>query len=266
MNAAVSCRSFCWVPEPCALMYDTSAGSSRAWSQRGADGLGHLHARPGAARSCGRRCCGWRSRRPRSRRARRARRACSASSRTSTAAPSPRTKPSRSASNGREACSGSSLSGRGRLDRVEAGDRDRGDRRVGGPGDHDVGLAVGDRAGGRSRSRRCRRCSRWRRPGPGRAGRAGRPPRRRGCSAPAPGTGTARRSAWSTSQSPAAVADPDVLLLQRHGAADGAAEHHPGALRVGVGRGSSPLSASASRGAGQRELHVPVGAPPLGRG
>ncbi len=30
LNAAVSCRSFCRVPEPCALTYDTADGASRA--------------------------------------------------------------------------------------------------------------------------------------------------------------------------------------------------------------------------------------------
>ena len=79
-------------------------------------------------------------------RARRASSACSSSSRMTMPAPSPITKPSRVASNGRDAVSGTVVALGERLHVGEAADRHRRDGRFGAAGDHDVGVAVLDRA------------------------------------------------------------------------------------------------------------------------
>ena len=75
----------------------------------------------------------------------------------STAAPSPITKPSRSLSNGREAPRRIVVARGHRADDRERAEAERRERRLGAAGEHDVGVAVADRAEGvadRDRARR----------------------------------------------------------------------------------------------------------------
>lgn len=151
----------------------------------------------------------------------------------------------------------------GGLDGVERGDGDRRDRRVGGTGEHDVGLAVDDQLVGVA-------------DGVDAGGAAGGDDLGRPVQAVAAGhvrgqaAGHQRRVEVRAAESrvdqptPAAVAHRHVLLFQCHGAADGGAQDTPVRSRS-ASVSSSPLSRPPRR-AGQRELHVPVGALPLGGG
>ena len=120
-----------------------------------------------------------RTRAPRRSSGRTARRALSSSSRTKTAHPSPSTKPfAAQVERAGRVCRIVVAGSRG-LDRVEAGDGDRGDRRVGGAGDHHVGASPRGSGRRRSRRRRARRCSRWISPSTDPRPRPPRRPRRR---------------------------------------------------------------------------------------